>query len=145
MSDAVGNLPDMGFFVQPRLAESPDLGIGGVAQPETPVRAENRDALMQIVERLALNGQEGVVGALDLEPITDVFVDLDDAAKGVWMEGRAQRSPVRKVVALFFRLHQALELAEALTTEGLVVGLFGQTAVIPKPPQHLGHVRLLVE
>ncbi len=62
------------------LGQRPDLAVARIVQLEPSIAAEQRNTLVQIVERLALHLDQGVVRAFESQPVGDVLIDEQQSA-----------------------------------------------------------------
>ena len=92
---------DMRLAVEDRRVEAEDGGEGRIVEPEPAVGAEHRDAFGEVVEGLALDVDQRVVAALEVEPLGDVLVDPGHPALRVGIGDDAERLAVGQVPALF--------------------------------------------
>ena len=126
-------------------AQLPQLGQGGVAQLQPPVAAEDGDALVQVVQRRPLDGDQRVVGTFQIQPVGDVLVGEDQAAQGVGADDAAQGGSVGEVQKRIHGLGEGAELGDLFLLEGPEVGVFGEPPQLPQPFQHLGQTRFGVQ
>lgn len=118
-------------------AQPPDLRPGRVGKLQAAVAAEDRDALEEIVERLALHLDEGVVRAFEREPVGDVFVEEGEAAERVRRDDHPQGPIVGQMEQLLLRLKERREHLLLLPLEGAEIGVFGQPPALAQPLEHL--------
>ena len=81
----------------------PDFGEGRVEQLEPPVGREHRDAFLEAVERLALHVDEGVVLALERQPLGLVDEQVGHAAVGPLLGHDVQHAAVGQVPPVLLR------------------------------------------
>ena len=137
-------LVDVGPLVELLRRQLPDAGEGGVEEAQAAVRAEHRDAFLEIVERLALHARHGVEAGLEIDALGDVLEQIGDAAGRVRRGDDAQRPPARQMPPVLGRLERAIGLVELLLP-GAEVGLLGQPALHAQAVEDLAVERLLVE
>ena len=119
---------DMRLAVEEFGIERPEAREGRIVELEAPVGSEQRDALAQIVERLALHADHFIVAALELDFLGGILIEIGDAAERMLLADDMQRAAVRQIPPGFARLERRI----GLQLPGLpvaVIGLFGQ------PPQ----------
>ena len=68
-----------------------------IVQPQPAVAREDRNRFGEVVERFALHPDQGVVSALEVEPLGDVIEQIGHAAFGIRRRHHAQRAPGRQV------------------------------------------------
>ena len=73
----------------------------GIEQPNPAVAAEHGDRLGEIVERFALHPDQGVIAAVEIEPLGDIVEQIGDAAVRIGRGDDAQRAQVRQVPLIF--------------------------------------------
>jgi hypothetical protein len=153
------DLVDVRPLVEGAARQPPDLGERRVVQLEAPVGLEHRHALLEAVERLALGVDEGVVAALQGEPLGHVVVEIGEAAVGALRRGHVDGAAVEQmppvlvflsglvagedlgfpVAVVDLHLRQARQLAQAV--EHLRVGRLGlQPVGIERPQPSVGLV-----
>ncbi len=115
---------DMRLAVELPWAQAPNRGEGAVIELQTSVRREHRHAFAQGVERLALHMDEGIVAALQRQPLGDVLVEIGDAAFRRAIGDDMQRTPVGQV-PLILPLGIGAIGRQPGTLPFLIVGLFG--------------------
>ena len=98
-----------------------------------------------MVERLALHGDEGVVGALERQPVGHVLVSHDDPAEGMRGGDGSERAPIRQMHQILVGFDQAEQLLLQLLLVGREVHRLGQAAVLAQGFQHLAQGRLGAE
>ncbi len=96
-----------------------------IVQAQAAVGSEHRDAFVEMIERLALDADQRVVAALEIEPLGDVLVNPGGAALRMRVDDDAQRLPVGHVPPLLARLHRAVG-GEQIGAPGTEVGLLGK-------------------
>jgi len=100
-----------------------------IIEAQPPVAAEHRHRLGEVVQRLALNADQGVVAALEIEPLGDVVEQVDHAAFGIGRGDDAHGAAVRQMPHVLLGLdrpvgvvERALPLAEVLLVRELARG-----------------------
>ena len=134
---ALDDVADMRLADQLALGQIPDLAVGRVMQFQPAVAAEQGCPLVQIVEGLALDLDQRVVGAFERQAVGHVLIDEDQAAQRVRRHPHAERPPVRQMHQLVLRLDQRGEQAELVALENPEIGIFGDPAALAQPLQHL--------
>ena len=76
-------------------AQAPDPRIGRIGELEAAVAAEHRHPFVKVVESIALDVDQGVVGALEGESVGHVLEGQEQAAHGMGRDDHAQGAPVR--------------------------------------------------
>ncbi len=115
-----------------------------IVQPHAAVRAEHRDRLAEMVERLALHLDQSIVAAMHVEALSDVVVEVSDAAFRVGRGDDAQRAAVRQVPRVLLRLDRVIGLVQ-LQLPLPEVGFLGQLARGAQRVEHGRIGRRLVE
>ena len=110
------------------LRQVPDPGEGRIGQLEPAVGAVDRNAFVEIVQGLALDLDQRVVGAFQGQPVGHVLVGEQHAAHGVRAGDAAQRAAVGQMEQLLERLDQPLQPAQPLAFVLGEVDLLGQAA-----------------
>ena len=77
-------------------------------QPQPSVAAEHGDPFGEIVERLALNADQFLEPALEIEPLGDVVEEISDAAVRIGRGDDAQCPSVGQMPGVFFRFDGAI-------------------------------------
>ena len=114
-------------------------------QPQSAVRAEHRDRVVQLVQRRALDLDLGVEAAAQLQLVGDVREDQQNAAQRVRLAHDAQGAPVRQRPAVVRRgLRRAIELQLTHLPAGIVDHL-GQAATLAQTVQQFGMGRTFVQ
>ena len=75
---------DLRLARQIRLAQLPQPSKGRVAQLEATIRPDQRNTLIEIVERAALDLDQRVVLCLHGQPIGDILIGEHQTTQGVW-------------------------------------------------------------
>ena len=94
----------MRLLVQRLRRKPPHAGEGRIEQPHAAVAAEHGDAFGEVVERFALDADQGVETPLQIEPLGDVVEQIGDAAFGIGRGDDAQRAAVGQVPGVLLRL-----------------------------------------
>src|SRR5205085_4686873 len=136
------NVADMRLALEILGAELPDLAIGRVRQLEAAVAAIDGDRLVEIVERLALDLDQGIVQALEGKLVGDVLVDEGEAAERVGRNEVAQGSLVGQMKQPLIRLDERIEHGELLLLEGAEVGVFRNAPALAQALENLAEARL---
>ena len=76
-------------IAEPRFVDTPEMGKHWVEQLQAAVAAEHGDPFVQVVERLALDGIQRIVGPLKGQPVGDVFIGKQQTAQGVGADDAA--------------------------------------------------------
>ncbi len=108
-------------------------------QAQPAVRAEHADAFGKVVERLALDADQRVVAAFQVEPLGDVLVYPRRTTLRMRAGNDAQRLAVRHVPPLLARLGRAIR-GEEIGAPRAEVGLLGQ---FPRGAQTVEDCRLV--
>ena len=93
---------------------------GLVVQPQAPIRPEDRDGIVQLVEGGLLNLDQAVVLGLQAKLAGDVREEQDDAAEGVGLANHPEGAAVRQAPEL---VRGRVELAVALEFRRLPAGI----------------------
>ena len=153
------DLVDVWPLVEGAAREPPDLRQCRVVQLEPAVGLEHRDALLEAVQRLALGVDQGIVAALQGEPLGHVVVEIGQAAVGALgacdVDGAAVEQvppvlvlgaglvageqPRLPVAVAHLHLGQARQLAQAVEDLG-ICGLGGEPVGIQRPQLAVGLV-----
>ena len=104
-------------------------------QAKPAVRAEDPDALGEVIERLALHMDQRIVAAFERQPLGDVLIDPGHAALRVGVGDDAQCLLVRQVPPMLARLGRAVS-REQIGPPGLEVDLFRQLALAAQAVEH---------
>src|SRR5205085_11630018 len=87
------------------------------------------DCFGEIVERLPLNANKGIVATLQIEPFGHIVEQIDHSALRIGSSDDAHGSPVRKMPHVLFRLDRTISfvqrsfpLAEVLLVRNLARG-----------------------
>jgi hypothetical protein len=75
--------------------EPPHAGKDRIIEAQPPVAAEHGDRFGQVVQRRALDADQRVVAALEIEPFGDVLEQVDHAAFGIGRGDDSHRAPIR--------------------------------------------------
>ena len=133
--DEFDELADMGFARQHFLVELPDTGVARVVELQPSVGAEDGDALVQVVQRRPLHGDQGVARPLQLEPVGDVLEKEQQTAEGMTADAHPERGAVGQMTELLQRLDERGIEIQALFLEGREVGHLGQAAPLMQQVQ----------
>ena len=133
-----------GCSVEDARVEAPHGGECRIEQADPAVAAEHRNRFGEIVEGLALDPDQRVEAALEIEPLGDVVEEIGDAAVGIGRGDDAQRAQVRQVPHERLRLGGAVGRVE-LRLPGAEVLLLGQPPRRPQAVEHGRIARMLVE
>ena len=140
----LGQLLDMGLGFEHLGVELPELREGRVVELEAAVRAQERDALLEIVQRLALHADQLVVAAFKRQLVGDVLIEIGDAAEGVLLADHVQRAAIGQVPPVLARLDRGIG-GELLGAPFAVIGLLRDAALVAQPVEDLGIGRVAVE
>ena len=85
---------DMGLLCERAVRNVPEGFTRRIEKLQAPVGAENRNAFLEAVERLALGADERVVLPLEREPLGLVREEVGDAPVGAFFRQQLHRAPV---------------------------------------------------
>ena len=135
---------DMRMVAEPRRVDAPHRREHRVEEFHPSVGAEHRHALLQRVERFALDvGERGHLRGERIA-LRRVVVEIGDAALGVGAGDDAQGAAVRQVPDGLARLDRLIGLHQ-LGLPGAEIRLLGQLALGPEPVEDLSIGRMAVE
>ena len=100
------------------------------------VAGERGDGFAQTVQRLALDRDQRVVGALDRDAVRDVLEHEQQASLGMRRHRLADRAAVGQVQELLDRIDQAGEELGPLPLGLGEVGVFGKAAAVAQQLDH---------
>src|ERR1700722_20530396 len=105
--------------------ESPKVDEGGVRQFQASIHAEDRHALLERIEGLALHADQRVKLRFEIEALRDVIEEISNAAQRIGTGDRAQGAPVRDVPDMLDGIDRLVS-GEKLALPKGEVGLLGQ-------------------
>ena len=130
-------IADMRVAAELPLRKVPDARQFRVRQLEAAVPAEHRDALMKLVQGLALHFDQRVVGTFQRQTVGHVFHREHQPAKRMGRRHRAYRRFVRQMHQLGIGVDQRVEPAVAFLLEQGEVDIFRQAAPFALPFQDI--------
>ncbi len=133
---------DMRFVLEIGFAEAPKLRIGGIVDLEPAVAAEHGDAFVEMVDRLLLHGDQGVVVPLHRELVGHVLEGEGDAAERMRRRHHAEGGLAGRVDQVLEGLDQGHHMADELVLVGSEIRLLGDLAALALGLQHLVDGRL---
>ena len=140
----LGQFLDVGLGLERIGIELPELGEGRVVELEAAVGAQQRDAFLEVVQRLALYADQLVVAAFERQLVGHVLIEIGDAAEGVLLAHDVQRAAVGQVPPVLARLDRGIG-GELLGAPLAVVCLLRDAALVPEPVKDFGIGRVTVE
>ena len=131
------DIADMRLPLEIGFGQRPDLSVTRIMQLQPPIAAKQRNALIEVVERLALHLDQGVVRAFQSQPVGDVLVDEKQPAQRVRRHRDAERPVIGQVHQLVLRLDQGGEQPKLLPLEEPEIGEFRDAAALAQAFENL--------
>ena len=131
-----GEALDVRLLFEEGGVEVPVPGEGRIEELEAPVGPEEGNALVEIVEGLALHADELVVAALQLDLARGILVEIGDAAEGMLFADHMDGAAIRQVPPVFAGFERGIG-GELLGAPVAIVGLFGNAALVAQAVEDL--------